>query len=50
MGMGAKLCTQLFKWLTSIVEISIRQLEFLAFLTSSFPDWLPQMIELQVIA
>lgn len=47
MGMGAKLCVQLFQWLGSIVDISLKQQKFLTFLTSKFPDWLPQMVEIQ---
>lgn len=47
MGIGAKICCQLFKWITSIVEISARQQEFLNLIASSFPDWLPKLYELQ---
>eukprot|EP01032_Pedospumella_encystans_P016914 gene16914-19277_t len=47
MGMGSKICVQLFKWLSSIVEVAARQQEFLALIASSFPDWLPKLYELQ---
>eukprot|EP00605_Chrysophyceae_sp_TOSAG23-4_P000095 GSChrysophyteH1.ASY1.ANO1.100.1 assembled CDS len=43
MGMGSKFATQLFMWSASIYEVSSRQAEFGAFLTSSFPDWLPML-------
>jgi hypothetical protein len=65
MGQGSALCVCLFQWLSSIVEIAIRQQvssldrfensrltqlrvqEFLSFLGSSFPDWLPKFAEFQ---
>jgi hypothetical protein len=47
MGMGSKICVQLFKWLSSIVEVAARQQEFLALIASSFPDWLPKLNDLQ---
>jgi hypothetical protein len=47
MGSGSKFACQLFHWLTSVVEIAQRQQEFLAFIASSFPDWLPTMYEHQ---
>lgn len=47
MGMGSKICVQLYKWLTSIVEVAARQQEFLALIASSFPDWLPKLHEYQ---
>lgn len=47
MGMGAKLCVQVFRWLNSIIEVATRQAEFVGFITSSFPDWLPKLHEMQ---
>jgi hypothetical protein len=47
MGMGSRICCQLFKWLTSVVEIAIRQQEFLSLIATSFPDWLPKLNSLQ---
>lgn len=47
MGMGCKFCMQLFDWLNSIGTVASRQSEFLPFLASSFPDWLPQLHDLQ---
>ena len=39
-------CTQLFNWIISVTEVADRH-EFGSFLVSSFPDWLPQMYELE---
>lgn len=50
MGLGSKICCQLFKWLTSVVEIAIRQQEFLSLIATSFPDWLPKLNGLQASA
>lgn len=47
MGMGSKICVQLFKWISSIIEVANRQQEFLALIASSFPDWLPKLLDLQ---
>ena len=47
MGMGSKFCAQLFLWIISVSEVATRQKEFDNFLTSSFPDWLPQLYEIQ---
>ena len=47
MGPGAKLCCQLFKWLLSLMEIAERQQEFISFFSTSFPDWLPRLVDLQ---
>ena len=47
MGMGCKFCMQLFDWLDSIGTVAARQSEFLSFLASSFPDWLPQLHDIQ---
>lgn len=47
MGQGSKFCVQMFEWLSSIIEISSRQQEFLMFLASNFPDWLPKLYEIQ---
>ena len=47
MGQGSKACEQIFKWLHLILDIARRQREFLAFLTESFPDWLPTLLERQ---
>lgn len=47
MGMGSKICIQLFKWMTSIIEVAQRQQEFLSLIASSFPDWVPKLIKLQ---
>ena len=46
-GLGSKFCTQLFNWIISVTEVADRQREFGSFLVSSFPDWLPQMYELE---
>lgn len=46
-GLGSKLCTQMFKWITSMIDVSTAQQEFANFLVNSFPDWLPQFLELQ---
>jgi hypothetical protein len=43
MGMGSKVCIQLFHWLASVVEIAKMQAQFISFITSSFPDWLPKL-------
>jgi hypothetical protein len=48
-GMGSKMCVQLFKWLTSILDVAIRQQEFLSLIATSFPDWLPKLHELQKV-
>ncbi len=50
MGMGSKICCQLFLWLTSIIEIAGRQQEFLSLIATSFPDWLPKLYDLQKAA
>jgi hypothetical protein len=47
MGHGAKLCCQLFKWLLSLIEISSLQQEFVSFYSTSYPDWLPRLSQLQ---
>ena len=47
MGMGSRICCQLFKWITSIIEIATRQQEFLSLIATSFPDWLPKLNDLQ---
>ena len=47
MGMGSKFCVQLFDWLNSIGEVAMRQSSFLSFLATSFPDWLPQLYDIQ---
>jgi len=47
MGMGSKFCMQLFDWLNSIGEVAMRQASFLSFLATSFPDWLPQLYDIQ---
>lgn len=47
MGMGSKFCKQLFLWIISVIEVSRRQREFDTFLTSSFPDWLPVLYDIQ---
>lgn len=47
MGLGSKMCVQLFKWLTSIIEVAQRQQEFLSLIATSFPDWLPKLHDLQ---
>jgi hypothetical protein len=46
-GLGSKFCAQLFNWIISVTEVAERQREFGSFLVSSFPDWLPQMFELE---
>jgi hypothetical protein len=50
MGKGSRICVQLFKWLTAIIEVSDRQQQFMSLISSSFPDWLPKMNELQKAA
>ncbi|RYH20766.1 hypothetical protein EON65_22485, partial [archaeon] len=47
MGKGSRICCQLFKWLTAMIEISERQQQFMSLIATSFPDWLPKMNELQ---
>lgn len=47
MGMGSKICCQLFKWVSSVTNVASRQQEFLSLIASSFPDWLPKLYEHQ---
>lgn len=47
MGMGSKFCCQLFKWVRSMLEVAKKQVKFLLFLTSNYPDWLPKLYEMQ---
>ena len=46
-GRGARLCNQLFLFVTGLVDISARQQPFLGFLPASCPAWLPRIFELQ---
>lgn len=50
MGLGSRICCQLFKWLSSMVEVSKRQQEFLSLIATAFPDWLPKLQEQQRVA
>lgn len=50
MGPGSRICTQLFQWLSSMMEVATRQQEFLALIASAFPDWLPQLQDKQKVA
>lgn len=47
MGRGNKFATQLFLWVNHIADIATRQVQFLAFIASNFPDWLPKLYEIQ---
>lgn len=47
MGKGSRICVQLFKWLTAMIEVSDRQQQFLSLIATSFPDWLPKLNEMQ---
>lgn len=47
MGLGSKLAVQMFKWVNSVILVSKNQPEFLYFIASPFPDWLPQLQRLQ---
>lgn len=47
MGRGCKICVQLFRWMSSMIEVALAQEAFVAFLVESFPEWLPEFLELQ---
>ena len=47
MGLGSKLAIQMFKWVNAVILVSKNQPEFLYFIASPFPDWLPQLQKLQ---
>ncbi len=47
MGKGAKLCEQLFKFVNCLLDVAKRQEEFMSYLTESFPEWLPTLLERQ---
>jgi len=50
MGQGSKCCTQVFKWVSSMVDVAIRQEQFLGFIANVFRDWLPQLMDLQKLS
>lgn len=50
MGRGSKLCVQLFKWLNSIVTLSVSQSKFMQFIGDKFPEWLPKLFDIQKTA
>ena len=50
MGRGSKCCLQIFKWVTAMMDIAIRQERFLGFIANVFRDWLPQLLEMQKIS
>jgi hypothetical protein len=45
-GLGRKLCTELFLWLSNMIQIAEKQDQFISYLTSSFPDWIQKFHEL----
>lgn len=47
MGQGSKFCTQLFKWLKCLIELSDAQTKFMQYIGDKFPDWLPKLTEIQ---
>lgn len=50
MGRGSKICCQLFRWMSSMIEVALAQEAFVAFLVENFPEWLPEFLELQAIS
>ena len=47
MGQGAKCASQLFKWFTNILTVHNLQTMFHAFLSNSYPSWLPTFMDMQ---
>ena len=47
MGKGSKACTQLFKWLDSMIIVGLCQTKFFNFIGDKFPEWLPKLFDIQ---
>ena len=47
MGKGSKACTQLFRWLDSMIVVGTCQTKFFNFIGDKFPDWLPKLFDIQ---
>ena len=46
-GKGSKCCVQLFRWLNAMMEVAVRQEQFLGYIANVFRDWLPHLLEIQ---
>ena len=46
-GKGARLCVQLFRFVSGMIDIAAKQQPFIDFFPATFPDWLSKLFELQ---
>ena len=47
MGHGARLCMQLYNFISGLIDITTGKQPFVEFLPHSFPDWLPKLFDIQ---